>query len=268
MLPESLFRYYPASLQTLDSIKKQCFYFGSVEKFNDPFECHVVRPSANDDDQLIQIFRDRYSKLPDIPESVRRQILEMDAKSFSEMIKRSAVDSVALAKKEFIANRGVICFSERNENLLMWSHYSSGGCGVCLEFRTSSEIFGKAFKVRYGERPPQIDALDVMKSTLIDRDPKWIVDMYCTKPDDWDYEQEWRVIHQKLGTFFYPKECLKAVYFGPRCTTSFMEIVCLTLLGQNKGVEFWRGSVSEMKYEVEFEKFTYTPFCDIPQKTP
>jgi len=35
---------------------------------------------------------------------------------------------------KFIRNSYVTCFSERNDNYLMWSHYSSKHTGICLEF--------------------------------------------------------------------------------------------------------------------------------------
>ncbi|ATC63920.1 hypothetical protein CMV30_08125 [Nibricoccus aquaticus] len=264
MLPKSLFKHYSASLQSLENIKRQCFFFGGVDAFNDPFECQIAPASANDNDTVIQMMRDHYSSSPDIPDSIRQGIQKMDPLEFRDMLKRSAVDMVAQSKKDFIAHRGVTCFSERNENLLMWSHYSSGGTGVCLEFSTNSEIFEKAIKVHYKEKPPVLDALDILMSVFGTRKATWIDDMYCTKPADWHYEREWRVIHRSRGTvYIYPKESLKAVYFGPRCTREFVEIVCLTLLGQNRAVEFWKGAISHTKYAVEFERFTYTPNCEI-----
>lgn len=266
-LPTSLFRYYPANLQTLENIKRQCFYFGGVGDFNDPFECRILPPEAKDSDESFRVLRDHYGKKAEFPEEIRRQVQEMDAKSFREMIRRSAIDMLVKARDDFIAQRGVTCFSERNENLLMWSHYASGGAGLCLEFDTANEVFRKAIKVAYTGAPPEVDALDVMLDVVTRREGTWVERMYCTKPIDWCYEQEWRVIHSKRGTvYFYPKECLKAVFFGPRCSTHFIETVCLILQGQNRGVSFWRGSMSHTKYAVEFEKFAYTAVVDAPKK--
>lgn len=36
--------------------------------------------------------------------------------------------------KVFIENSHIVCFSESNDNFLMWSHYSSKHSGICLEF--------------------------------------------------------------------------------------------------------------------------------------
>ena len=108
-----------------------------------------------------------------------------------------------------------------------------------------------------------LDALNVMASCFDGSGATWIQDMHCTKPEDWSYEKEWRVIHQKQGTLYtYPRELLKAVYFGPRCTQSFMEMVCLTLLGQHPDVEFWRGKTSHTEYKVLFDRFSYVSFVE------
>src|SRR4051812_9790776 len=45
-LPPTLYRYYPESLRTLENIKSECIYFGSVADFNDPFECQVMLPKV------------------------------------------------------------------------------------------------------------------------------------------------------------------------------------------------------------------------------
>jgi len=182
MLPKTLFRYYPANQQALENIKLQCFFFGGVEAFNDPFECQIIAAVTNENPSVIQMMRERYSNLSDIPSQIREKVREMDPVKFTAMIKNSAIEMVAQAKRDFIANRGVICFSERNENLLMWSHYASGGSGVCLEFRTDSEVFQKGVRVSYKPEPPVLDALEVMKTTFSGGDPTWIFVPHAERP--------------------------------------------------------------------------------------
>lgn len=41
--------------------------------------------------------------------------------------------------EKFLANSHVTCFSETNDNFLMWSHYASKHSGVCLEFSLINE---------------------------------------------------------------------------------------------------------------------------------
>jgi len=50
----------------------------------------------------------------------------VDFTFFNEELKRLT--------KVFIENSHTVCFSESNDNFLMWSHYSSKHSGICLEF--------------------------------------------------------------------------------------------------------------------------------------
>jgi DUF2971 family protein len=50
---------------------------------------------------------------------------------------------------------GVFCLAGTPENILMWSHYSNGHTGFCLEFRHEDEPFlGRALPLTYAEEYP------------------------------------------------------------------------------------------------------------------
>ena len=160
-------------------------------------------------------------------------------------------------RERFVKTKGVTCFSEVNNDLLMWAHYSEGYRGFCLEFRTESEAFQKLRKVSYVDRIPEISIVPL----VCDKDVNELFEKaYCTKSAAWAYEREWRAFHVVAGSLFgYPREALRAVYFGPNIDRQGLEIVCLILGGQNPDVEFWRGNKSDVEFKIEFEQFTYTP---------
>ena len=85
--------------------------------------------------------------------------------------------------------------------------------------------------------------------------------MYCTKSRTWSYEREWRAIHLKAGTLFAHSDTdLKAIYFGPKIDPLALDILCTVLAGQNRGVEYWVGSLNKDAFKVEFEQKPYTPY--------
>ena len=87
--------------------------------------------------------------------------------------------------------------------------------------------------------------------------------LLCTKSDDWEYEREWRAIHQKAGTVFtYERAALKAIYFGAEINNQDRDMICLIINGQNPDVEFYRGHRSQTEFKVDFEKFEYTSLAD------
>lgn len=149
------------------------------------------------------------------------------------------------------------CFTELNDNLLMWAHYGGQYRGFCLEFRTDDELFKKLRKVCYTDTMPQIDIVDCVVNRNFDQ---LLNSLFCTKSSPWAYEKEWRAIHNDSNTpFTYTPEALKAVYFGPECQAQDCDLICCILYTQNPNVELYRGTRSTTKFKVEFSSISYRP---------
>lgn len=110
------------------------------------------------------------------------------------------------------ASLGVICFTSKVDNLLMWSHYGNNHEGICVEFDANSRFFNGQYndrespffeeingydykdiyanvgvlkKVKYTEKRPLIfDTRQLIKDT-----ESWLV-----KSKEWEYEDEYRLI--------------------------------------------------------------------------
>jgi len=164
---------------------------------------------------------------------------------------------------DFLLQRGVSCFSEKVDSLLMWSHYADHCKGFCLEFDTATEAFEKIRKVRYAKEMPEFDVVSMYCAEEFDP----VSELYCTKAIDWAYEHEWRGIHDKAGTAFcYEGSALTGVYFGPDMPFAAIEIIALILSGQNEHVQLWQGARSKSSFSVEFQPVTYTSHLDAKQK--
>jgi hypothetical protein len=94
--------------------------------------------------------------------------------------------------KKAIKELGVICLSEINDDILMWSHYANGQTGLCIEFeRSDNNDLGKwdyCLPVTY-------DALEVPSfdpPRLEERAS--VTKIVSTKAPNWSYEKEWRLI--------------------------------------------------------------------------
>lgn len=258
-LPKSLYKYELFSAQALANLKANRIYFGSPKGFNDPYDCAtkpvVLRPSADE----VELIREFYLSERDVPESAKAGFANTSAEDLRDLIQRAGVRAIASAVQQFLNERGVSCFSEINEDLLMWSHYAGKYKGFCLEFSTTQMPFSNAKRVRYHEKIPDTSVVPFL---LPQRDDP-VVDFFCIKSKSWSYEQEWRVIHEKAGTLYhYEPEALTGVYFGPEISIESLEIICLILRGQNKGVKFWRGLRSKTEFKVEFEEFNYHSYLE------
>lgn len=261
--PATIFKYEAFSAQSLQNLKAQSIYFGSPLGFNDPYDCALTPKVSEPTQEELEVLRTSYMQRIDVPIDFRDKFKAVDITELGKRIESSAVSILDKAVATFIKTKGVTCFSEINNDLLMWSHYGGRYKGFCLEFLTEFEPFTKMRKVKYSENMPIFNAV----SAFLDDDYDGVFDLFCTKSKSWEYEKEWRIMHQKVGTLFtYPAEALKSVYFGPDIDNQSLEIVCLILAGQNPNVKFWRGKRSQEKFEVEFEQIGYMNHLDAKSK--
>jgi len=245
-IPATLYRYEQVNLQTLRNLKNQVIYLGAPRNFNDPYDCAIGAPLTDLSDQgLERLLEGRRVNAPN--ETLKGMVKESTAKTIQELTER------------FLNERGVACFTEAPDNLLMWSHYADGGRGMCLGFSTNEKLFEKARKVTYSSSIPSLE----LETILCDKQYDTLIELYRTKSSHWSYEQEWRVIHEKAGTSWtYEASSLESVYFGPNVPADLLQIALLILLGQNPTVQFYRSTRSDTEFRMLFERFYYTPVLE------
>ena len=242
-MPATLYKYEQVNLQTLRNLKNQVIYLGAPRNFNDPYDCAIGAPLTDLSDQgLERLLEGRRVNAPN--------------ETLKAMFKDGATKTIQGLTEKFLDERGVACFTEAPENLLMWSHYADGGRGMCLAFATKEKLFEKARKVTYSNSIPALE----LEAILCDKQYDQLIELYRTKSSHWCYEQEWRVIHETAGTSWtYEASSLEAVYFGPNVADDLLQITLLILKGQNATVRFYRGMRSESEFRMLFEQFQYTP---------
>lgn len=146
-----------------------------------------------------------------------------------------------------------ICsFTDKNNNSLMWSHYTNNHRGICVKYsHTLFDMLSKAKgslgydKVQYSDTPPLIDTLESPDSK--------IKKMIFNKQSEWQYEQEHRVVLlSNNDTDFVPIEhkYFEGIYIGSKAdkeTTSNTIGIC------NKyNIPYYYGITNGKTYEVEF----------------
>ena len=258
--PLRLYKYESFSTRALENLKNHALYFGSPSGFNDPYDCAVFPSVKEPSDSEVSLVRDHYLAKQDLPDQVRRQFQTLDNAGLRLLLLRQFQGVLDDAVATFLSKRGVACFSERQDSLLMWGHYGGRFKGFCLEFRIDCDPFTKARKVKYSVDMPQVDIVPLLCDTI---EGDSILDLYCTKAYDWHYEKEWRCMHNQAGTAYtYPPEALSGVYMGPDAAFASFEIIALILAGQNPDVQLWKGIRSKSEFSVAFEPVTYTPHIE------
>lgn len=186
-LPATLYCYKPVNEYTLDIFNSGTFWFSSPIGFNDPFDCKV------------------YPCTESTVERVKKQ-LERNGETFTEESVRNLVTDEAVKKAvdKVMNDKGILCLTPHPDNILMWSHYADNHKGICLELdvRACPEFFVYPVKVAYATEYPTFNLGEDTNS------------IYATKYKDWAYEDEIRILKDRVGKHEFALLCLKSVIFG------------------------------------------------------
>lgn len=197
--PEKFYKYRSmqpgAAEHVFKTLRKNEIYFASPSSFNDIFDCKPVVTFECTDEQFIEHYvalarkRGAYFSKERVLHDARQALGDpnRDLRIPDTAVRFQRELAVALTKT------GVYCVSERNDDILMWSHYADHHRGVCLEFASTAKEMNSAQRVIYAKDRPAIDQFrntntqEKMEKALL------------TKSSHWSYEREWRIIHQVAG---------------------------------------------------------------------
>lgn len=193
-------------------LENQTLKFTPLRKYNDPFEGENTYEFGLDVPTGNVVLNDREGKL----------------RTLGHEPDMEAVHRARLS----ISTHSACCFCQRNDSLLLWSHYAEQHRGVCLQFefqRFNNGVFDierlpdgqhlLSGEVNYSKHRPVLlvntDEASVVPYEMIDRS-------LFTKSLDWAYEEEWRFVMRnspKVNFKRFVKDRLKRVIFGMRCQT-------------------------------------------------
>lgn len=255
-LPNKLYKFESFSELSLRNLKRQAIYFGSPRGFNDPYDCAITAQIKNLTPEQVEQYKNHLLADDKTTIEERNNLIKHTAPEIGELVSKLVSEDVSEIKEKVLSTFGISCFSEINNDLLMWSHYGGRYKGFCLEFDSNQPFFNKAKKVTYSDSMPKIDPMKVLSEGIY-----YFEELFCVKSKSWEYEKEWRIFHKQAGTLFtYPTEALTGVFFGPDIEPECLEIIALILRGQNEKVKLFQGQRSQDAFKVEFVEVNYTPY--------
>jgi hypothetical protein len=176
--PPLLYKYETLSTLTLQNLKAQCLYFGSPTNFNDPYDCALTPNIEIPTDEEVEQIRKYNLKNGRRSTNQRLQLETLATEDLRQFFVGAATKTLQAASQSFLINRGVTCFSEVNDDLLMWSHYGGKYKGICLEFTTETEAFEKVRQVHYVDHLPTVRVSDILIEPTFDL---MITKLFATK---------------------------------------------------------------------------------------
>lgn len=279
-----LFKYF--SSERVVDLQKSLIRFSQPEVFNDPFEFlpHVTAISSDEAlqktiEQAISAgCSEEYERL--IGLGVNMDLSKDEFKNvMSPMLrgKLAPIDDVLKGMTPYALkhmydhlnkNVGVLCLSEKNNDILMWAHYAESHKGFVVEFDSGSEFFDqtlsaqdnlrKLLKVEYSEKRPSLTISDITE-----------VELFLAKSKHWEYEKEWRmvmplkeaceVISHSAGDIYlfeYPRQAIRSIVFGARMQEELIRDVVsgLASAGGFEHVIFYKAEIHAELYEINVDK--------------
>ncbi|MDR3681235.1 MAG: DUF2971 domain-containing protein [Flavipsychrobacter sp.] len=230
-----IFKYLPINVYTLQTIVNNELHFTSPQDFNDPRDSKFKLKVSAEIDGVINFYNSLNLSSEEKAKKISRYYL--DNKEFFNDIE---TEFNTRLKKE----TGVTCFSERNDNALMWSHYADKHTGICLMFEWEKHAsFFMGYKVQYKNTIPEVY---YSGNGLFETG-----NIILTKLAHWSYEQEVRsVIKLDNGTnhlaAFDPK-ALKGIIYGERASKVDKKTIrkIINMHPGYENVEFFTQSVNE-----------------------
>lgn len=230
--------------ERIDILQHGLISFTAPSRLNDPFEMCPLFDKFIDESEV----RARVKNAFNLSDPLAEKVLRSRNTTPEEDYERKTLQTSKILKEiitpyyrkcfydRIDAEYGVLCLTERADNILMWSHYSFAHHGFVIEFdeqhpffNQKSHIPGVGFleKVKYLKFRPSLKSFN-------DITP---FEMFFTKSEDWQYEQEWRIVRlrtealepfddlQKGGgnLFKIPSDCIKGIIIGCKMTQENQE---------------------------------------------
>ncbi len=196
-----LYRYSSITEHTKDNLKNNQIYFRSPHFFNDPYE-FIFKFEIADEiyiDFLKIVYGDQFKVFLEKGMSKLEVLKHTRDHYFGQMYKLL----------------GAVCFSENENNDIMWAHYGDNHRGICIEYDTTIPPLDLCEKIIYVNHvfPLSIsDASDIEGQLAIK-----IGEAFLRKHILWNYEKEWRILSGADTLVHYPSEAIKSITFGFFC---------------------------------------------------
>lgn len=279
MIPERLYKYRNCSDNHISAFEKDEVWLSTSDLFNDPFDTLIQYDEVNIRSAFDAVMQ------PGIPEAMMRYMADggkiaepvdhlMNSADIEDMRNKAAeilshgkvfapteeqMVSLLIQREAYlnllpkIAQRfsSVVCFSEKIDSILMWSHYSYNHTGFALGYDLRPLLLPNdknlgLYPVIYSDKRYNAEEYllylfgSLMQAPVHNVDLMSSIKLLLYKSLDWQYEQEWRVIKSVASNLFVGHSepiSLKpnSIYYG--CRISQDDYQKLHEIALQKGIE-------------------------------
>lgn len=168
-----LYRYRPTDFIKTE-VMEGVIKLSTADNYNDPFDCGFY------------INVNQYYKLVNLPMQEILDFVSLNV-DISKLLKRGGVAEKLV--EAYQRGNLLACFSERCDNILMWSHYAEDHKGICIKYdynKLSDGIKNNIFPAIYSKSKYDASKCLACHNVNISRNPSFY------KLNMWSYEEEFR----------------------------------------------------------------------------
>lgn len=298
--PKTLFKYFTDEIYNEESIANNTIYCNNPKNFNDPYDCGFTIAEINEYEKmrilfwiescgvdtlniinssienLVSILADSlYNNNFKFKNYTDNEFIKLQLEIFETELqiptgKESDNNSFEVLRKfikikleKEMDSHFISCFSSRNDNLLLWSHYTLKHKGYCIEYdisKNENKLEINLFPVIYTLQKKRLS--EVKNNYLMDITNNLgnlYTDLLLRKSYHWMYENEWRLIVQEIDgnrkndgviVDFMP---IKSIYFGLNMATKRKKELYLKF--SKKDIKFYVMKMNDSNYLVNYEEY-------------
>lgn len=238
-IPRYLYKYTTVE-NCLRFINDGTVYFADYHTFNDPFECKAVIDTSNTEEEWFRFLSQNGAGLIEASQ-LAHQIANEPARAESE-VKRCILENQDTT--------GFLCLSGKNDNLLLWAHYTNHheGCCIKLDLLNDVDLFYRIRAVVYDDNYLSYNYL---------RNHAGAFDAICHKSKTWAYEEEYRVLSfNHIGSKPMNPGTVKEIYLGCRIKDADRQKILSAVATTSKqpGVAVYQAETDNKSYKLNFKK--------------
>jgi len=290
-MSKSLFKYFGTMPHHLEFTQTKMIRFSQPGTFNDIFE---MRPhfkgitsdsniEANKSITAIEIeSKKRYKKSDEKAQgksfgefkrlhNLNPGYIKAQAQTLAKSLNVSSAPVFAKHIDDFInQNLGVLCLTERQNNLSMWAHYAECHYGFVVEFDSTHPFFDQ--RVSSGDALRHLRPVQYVTSrpslAISDLDEDNAASLLLSKGLDWDKEEEWRMVlplnqaqtctiksPYNINLFLMPDDAFKSITFGRRMLDTHKQTILTNLnIANLSHLSIFQAAEHEAHYELVMNK--------------
>jgi hypothetical protein len=229
-------------------------FFYSPATLNDPFDCKFDFSFEGCTLEDIKRFHEKALKYSTVRIAFDRlEKGDFDQGLWKKNLRKNAMDIL----QSDIDKMGILSLSEKNDDILMWSHYADKHQGICLQFDRARLAAWKCCKsISYKKK---FLSFTEVSHAFPEDNEKLAYLLLLRKSEHWTYESEWRTIvkpdDDNLGSRYYkfPDELLTGVIFGCQMTDDKKRAIMDLLKRRKNHVQCYEAKKKESEFALRIE---------------